>query len=311
MTDNKSLTANFTVAIGEPLPWAVNFNGLATGTTSQGWPTSWTATRGGPFRVVNDRLEINGAGGEGVFTSGVINIAGRTVNLSVLVQGSGGLDAGDYVRLYTKINGGAETLVRQLSGVVTTTNWTVNGLTGNTLQVVVRTLVTANDEFYFLDNLTVTNLPPISPIVSITQPATNAVFASGANISVISSASDPDGTVTKVEYFIGGSTKIGESTTGPTYSFTWTNAPAGNHSLTAMATDNIGATGVSAAIPLTIRTWLLSSPQPGGQVQLQWVGGGTLQSATNVTGPWSDVSGAVSPFLQPTTNSAQFFRVKQ
>ena len=34
-------------------------------------------------------------------------------------------------------------------------------------------------------------------------------------------------------------------------------------------------------------------------------------SATNVLGPWSDVSGAVSPYLHPTTNSAQFFRVKQ
>jgi hypothetical protein len=41
------------------------------------------------------------------------------------------------------------------------------------------------------------------------------------------------------------------------------------------------------------------------------VGGGTLQSAANVLGPWSDVPGAVSPYLNPTTNSAQFFRVKQ
>ena len=49
----------------------------------------------------------------------------------------------------------------------------------------------------------------------------------------------------------------------------------------------------------------------GGQLRLEWVGGGTLQTATNVLGTWSDVSGAVSPYLTPTTNSAQFFRVKQ
>jgi hypothetical protein len=48
-----------------------------------------------------------------------------------------------------------------------------------------------------------------------------------------------------------------------------------------------------------------------GQLKLEWVGVGTLQTATNVLGPWSDVSGAVSPYLNPTTNSAQFFRVKQ
>ncbi len=86
MNGDKSVTANFSVSFGEPLPWLVNFDGLATGTTNQGWPASWTATRGGTFRVTGDRLEINGSGGESVFTTGVINISGRTVNLSVGVQ---------------------------------------------------------------------------------------------------------------------------------------------------------------------------------------------------------------------------------
>jgi hypothetical protein len=90
-----------------------------------------------------------------------------------------------------------------------------------------------------------------------------------------------------------------------------TNAPAGRHDLTATATDNEDATGASAAVSLTVRAWLQSSTQEGGQIHLQWVGGGTLQSATNVPGPWSDVSGVASPFLADTTNPVQFFRVKQ
>jgi hypothetical protein len=49
----------------------------------------------------------------------------------------------------------------------------------------------------------------------------------------------------------------------------------------------------------------------GGQLRLEWVGGGTLQGAANVVGPWNDVPGSVSPYLAPTTNAAQFFRVKQ
>jgi hypothetical protein len=49
----------------------------------------------------------------------------------------------------------------------------------------------------------------------------------------------------------------------------------------------------------------------GKQLRLEWVGGGTLQTATNVLGTWSDISGAVSPYLHPATNPAQFFRVKQ
>jgi hypothetical protein len=256
-------------------------------------------------------LEVNGSGGEGVFTTGVIDISGRTVNLSLGVQGAGGLDSGDYVRWYIKTNGGPERLIRQVIGGQAATNWTQNGITGTNLQVVIRTSVSAADEFYYLDNLIITNIAPISPSVSITQPATEAVFVGGADILISANASDPDGSVVKVEYFVAGTTKIGESTTGPTYGFTWTNAPAGRHDLTAKATDNSGATGVSAAVPFTIRTGLQISSQPGGQIQLQWAGGGTLQTATNVLGTWSDVSGAVSPCLIPSTNSTQFFRVKQ
>ena len=310
MSEDKSLTANFIAATGEPLPWVEDFNSLATGTASQGWPSSWTATRGGLFRVAGDRLEVNGSGGEGVFTSGVINIAGRTVNLSLSLLGAGGLDSSDYVRLYTKKNGGVETLIRQVIGAQPATNWTQNGITGNTLQVVIRTSVTATDEFYYFDNLTVTNIPPISPIVSVTQPATDSVFDAGANLPITVSASDPDGSVAKVEYFIAGTTKIGQSTTSPAFSFTWTNVPAGRHNLTAMATNNIGATGVSVPVPITIRTWLQSSTQPGGQIQIQWSGGGTLQTGSNLSGPWNDVSEAVSPYLNPSTNRAQFSRVK-
>ena len=64
---------------------------------------------------------------------------------------------------------------------------------------------------------------------------------------------------------------------------------------------------VGWAVPVRFQPPVLE----GGQLRLEWVGGGTLQTTTNVLGPWSDVSGAVSPYLTPTTNSAQFFRVKQ
>ena len=58
-------------------------------------------------------------------------------------------------------------------------------------------------------------------------------------------------------------------------------------------------------------SWFHPPVLQGGQLRLEWVGGGTLQSATNLPGTWSDVSGAASPYLTSTTNSAQFFRVKQ
>lgn len=52
------------------------------------------------------------------------------------------------------------------------------------------------------------------PTVSITSPTNGTVFAAVANITINATASDPDGTITKVEFFQG-STKLGESTTSP------------------------------------------------------------------------------------------------
>jgi len=64
---------------------------------------------------------------------------------------------------------------------------------------------------------------------------------------------------------------------------------------------------VGWAVPVRFQPPVLQ----GGQLRLEWAGVGTLQTATNVLGPWSGVSNAVSPYLSPTTNSARYFRVKQ
>ena len=48
----------------------------------------------------------------------------------------------------------------------------------------------------------------------------------------------------------------------------------------------------------------------GGNLTLNWANYGSLLSATNVSGPWVPVTGAVSPFQVSTTNAATFFRVQ-
>jgi glucuronoarabinoxylan endo-1,4-beta-xylanase len=90
------------------------------------------------------------------------------------------------------------------------------------------------------------------PAVQITSPTNGAVFAANASIPLAASASDPDGTVARVEFFAG-ATKLGEATNAP-WSLTWSNAPAGVYSLTATATDNGGAVANSAAVPITVGT---------------------------------------------------------
>jgi hypothetical protein len=68
--------------------------------------------------------------------------------------------------------------------------------------------------------------------------------------SISATASDPDGTVMKVEFF-NGAAKLGEDTTAP-YSFTWSGVAAGTYTLTARATDDLGATTTSAESRITV-----------------------------------------------------------
>ena len=93
------------------------------------------------------------------------------------------------------------------------------------------------------------NLPPF---VSITNLTNNAVFQSPATIPLNASASDVDGTVSKVEFF-DGMTKLGEVTNAP-FNFLWTNAAVGSHSITARATDNRGTTFTSLAKTVFVTT---------------------------------------------------------
>jgi hypothetical protein len=75
-----------------------------------------------------------------------------------------------------------------------------------------------------------------APVVAITSPANHTTFAPNQNITIEATATDADGSVSKVEFFQE-NTKLGEDTTAP-YSFTWSNVPRGSYIITAKAIDN-------------------------------------------------------------------------
>ena len=89
-----------------------------------------------------------------------------------------------------------------------------------------------------------------SPSVSLTSPANGATFTAPATVSLAASASDADGRVTKVEFY-NGATRLATDTTSP-YSYSWTGVAAGSYSLTARATDDLGAVTVSPARAITV-----------------------------------------------------------
>ena len=85
-----------------------------------------------------------------------------------------------------------------------------------------------------------------SPVVSITAPAAGSVLTVNAPVSVSATASDPDGSVTQVQ-FKANNTPIATVLTQP-YQTVWTPASTGTFTLMATAMDDEFATGDSPAV---------------------------------------------------------------
>lgn len=89
------------------------------------------------------------------------------------------------------------------------------------------------------------------PTVSITSPADGTRFqVVPADISIAATASDADGAVASVEFFQNG-VSVGVDATAP-YSVTFANAATGTYELTAIATDDEGATGSSEVVTVFV-----------------------------------------------------------
>jgi hypothetical protein len=103
-------------------------------------------------------------------------------------------------------------------------------------------------------SVTVTGASNVSPSVGISSPANNASFTAPASISLAATATDADGTVSKVDFYSTSgavTTLLGTDASSP-YQFSWTGMAAGTYSLTAKATDNLGAVTTSAAVSVTV-----------------------------------------------------------
>ena len=88
------------------------------------------------------------------------------------------------------------------------------------------------------------------PVVALTGPAPGSNFTVGQTVPLAATASDPNGTIASVAFYSNGGL-LNTDSNSP-YSFNWTNAPAGNHSLTAVATDNLGMQTTSAAVNVSV-----------------------------------------------------------
>jgi hypothetical protein len=166
------------------------------------------------------------------------------------------------------------------------------------------------------------NLPPT---VAMTLPPYNAMFPAGTPITLAANAGDADGIVTQVTFYVQSMSffnaphqLIGVAPSPPYQAIAGNLAPD-HYVAVAEARDNKGAVGYSLGNEFTVA-------QPAGtpdlRIRFQVVGTSRfvtlewddqmamLQHSPKVTGPWTDIPTAASPYPVPTTQSADYFRLR-
>jgi regulation of enolase protein 1 (concanavalin A-like superfamily) len=139
-------------------------------------------------------------------------------------------------------------------------------------------------------SVTVTAAANTPPTVSISAPATGASYTAPATIAFSATAADTDGTVTRVDFYANGQLR-GSDTTGP-FTYTWSSVAAGTYSLTAVATDNTGATTTSSPVNVTVNaankppTVSISSPATGASY--------TAPASITISATAADTDGSVA-----------------
>jgi GH35 family endo-1,4-beta-xylanase len=135
-----------------------------------------------------------------------------------------------------------------------------------------------------------------APTVSITSPSTGSTFSSPASIALTATASDIDGTIANVKFY-NGTTLLATITTAP-YSYTWTGVANGTYNITAVATDDAGASTTATAISVTVATTVNQSPT----VSLT-----SPVSSTSYTAPASVIITASATDADGTVTNVKFY----
>jgi hypothetical protein len=92
--------------------------------------------------------------------------------------------------------------------------------------------------------------PNTGPTITLTQPVAGGNYTGPASVTFAATASDSDGTVTRVDFLANGS--VVATVTAAPFTATWSAVPAGTYSITARAWDNRSAMTTSAAVTITV-----------------------------------------------------------
>jgi hypothetical protein len=176
----------------------------------------------------------------------------------ILGTASNGVDykaIGNYVQIPSGVYSNTVVINPINNGQTTTKTVTLQLAPSPTMQPVNYVIGYPSNATVFIRPLGTTNIPPF---VNIGTPTNGAIFYTPADIPICANAADPDGYVATVEFFAGtnslGITTNNPASAGPRNPFCliWSNAPAGTYELTAVATDNGGASTTSDPVNFSV-----------------------------------------------------------
>ena len=144
-------------------------------------------------------------------------------------------------------------------------------------------------------NITVTNRPPPPPppnipfVISFWYPTNGQTFLAPANVGIHALVVDSN-VVQTVQYFANGNslgsvTNTGgvlltNTTQGNPFFLSWSNVPAGNYALTALATDSAGNTATSSVVNITVTNPPPPDIKPSAYIYSPANGAGYVAPAT-------------------------------
>ncbi len=158
---NTAVTATYRDIPTVGVVWLEDFEDLSNGATSDTGATAWTSFRdSGTFEVSNGSFLTNGnSSAPGVWTSEVIPING-TISIAVDVDDAdNNKEPADFVKAYYILDGGPQVLFGSVNDDISAQTFTVSGLSGSTLQIIIASDVSTTTEFYTIDNITVFGSP--------------------------------------------------------------------------------------------------------------------------------------------------------
>jgi hypothetical protein len=126
------------------------------------------------------------------------------------------------------------------------------------------------------------------PFIRITSPTNDAVFVSPVDVALSATITDSNAVITRVDFYQG-TVQLGEATASP-YTFTWTNAPAGSYTLSAVATEDGGIqhTSLPVAISVVSDQPLAATPAAPGK-------NASFTMGTTVPDPTLSIQGRIGP----------------